>query len=138
MYTYNTKVVFEKERMGKLVCGNGLELKFSAPPEFGGYEGFATPEDLFAASIATCLMLTFETVCRKMKLSFESFECSCDAHLEEVDGEEMMTAVVIKPKVVGKNAAKLEKALHLAEKYCLVTNSIKSRVIFEPEVKEKD
>ena len=136
MYKYNARVVYDKERLGKLICGNGIEMDFSAPPEFGGYTGFATPEDLFAASIATCLMLTFETVYRKMNLSFESFECECDAHLEEIEGKEMMTTVIIKPIVVGENKEKLKKALHLAEKYCLVTNSIKSRVIFEPEVRE--
>jgi len=48
----------------------------------------------------------------------------------------MMTTVIIKPIVVGENKEKLKRALHLAEKYCLVTNSIKSRVIFEPEVRE--
>ncbi|KAA0003130.1 MAG: hypothetical protein FE043_03100, partial [Thermoplasmata archaeon] len=69
MYKYNARVIYDKERLGKLICGNGIEMDFSAPPEFGGYTGFATPEDLFAASIATCLMLTFETVCRKMNLS---------------------------------------------------------------------
>jgi len=41
---------------------------------------------------------------------------------------------VIKPKVKGSEVRKLEKALKLAKKYCLVTNSIKSEVVFEPEV----
>jgi len=134
MYTYNAKIVYAGERMGKLCCSNGMEAKFSAPPEFGGYEGFATPEDLFTASIATCLMLTFETVCKKMGIDFQSFECECESTLEEIDGREMMTKVVIKPKVKGSEVRKLEKALKLAKKYCLVTNSIKSEVVFEPEV----
>ena len=140
MYTYNAMVVRDKERMGKVMCGNGMEASFSAPPEFGGYEGFATPEDLFTASISSCLMLTFETVCRKMGIDFQSFECECESTLEEIDGMEMMTRVVIKPVVRGSETRKLEKALVLAEKYCLVTNSIKSEIIFEPEVKaiEKD
>ncbi len=136
MHTYNAKIVYEKERVGKLSCGNGMETRFSAPPEFGGYEDFATPEDLFTASIATCLMLTFETVCRKMNVSFRSFECECESTLEEIKGNEMMTRVSIKPKVSGSDTKKLEKALFLAEKYCLVTNSIKSEIVFEPEVKE--
>jgi len=138
MYTYNVRVVYEKERIGKATCGNGMEASFSAPPEFGGYDGFATPEDLFTASIASCLMLTFETVCRKMGIDFQSFECECESTLEEIDGMEMMTKVVIKPVVRGSETRKLEKALVLAEKYCLVTNSIKSEIVFEPEVKEME
>jgi len=134
MYIYSAKVVYSGERMGKLCCSNGTELEFSAPPEFGGYKGFATPEDLLTASIATGLMLTFETVCRKMGVSFQSFECECKSTLEEIDGIEMMTKVVIKPRVKGSEVRKLEKALVLAKKYCLVTNSIKSEIIFEPEV----
>jgi len=136
MYKYSAKVVHEKERVGRLICGNGMETAFSAPPEFGGWEGFATPEDLFTAGIATCLMLTFETVCRKMGTEFQSFECECESALEEIDGMEMMTRVVIKPRVSGSDTGKLERALVLAEKYCLVTNSIKSEIVFEPEVRE--
>jgi organic hydroperoxide reductase OsmC/OhrA len=135
MYIYNTKVIYDKKRLGRMKCGNGMEASFSAPPEFGGYEGFATPEDLFTASIASCLMLTFETVCGKMGIDFQSFECECESMLEEIDGMEMMTKVVIKPVVKGSEIRKLEKALVLAEKYCLVTNSIKSEIVFEPEVK---
>jgi organic hydroperoxide reductase OsmC/OhrA len=137
MYVYKTRVVYEKKRIGKLTCENGFRTKFSAPPEFNGYEGFATPEDLFIASVNTCFMLTFESMCKKLNVSFQSFECDCEGRLESIDGKEMITKIVLKPKVVGENKEKIEKALLLAKKYCLVANSIKSEVVLEPMVESR-
>lgn len=138
MYMYKTKIVYEKKRIGRLSCGNGFKTRFSAPPEFGGEKDFATPEELFVASVNTCLMLTFESVCKKMNISFQSFECDCEGTLENVDGKEMITKIVLRPKVIGEDIEKLEKALLLAEKYCLVTNSIKSEMVLESNVGESD
>jgi uncharacterized OsmC-like protein len=82
-------------------------------------------------------MLTFESMCKKLNVSFQSFECSCEGRLESIDGKEMITKIVLKPKVVGENKEKIEKALLLAKKYCLVGNSIKSEVVLEPMVESR-
>ncbi len=36
-----------------------IDLDASAPPEFGGSEGFLAPGDLFVASVCACYMATF-------------------------------------------------------------------------------
>jgi organic hydroperoxide reductase OsmC/OhrA len=131
MFAYTTKVTYEKKRMGHLECGNGFVTKFSAPPEFGGFQGFATPEDLFVASVNTCLLLTFESICKKMGITFHSFECHCTGVLETIEGKEVFTKVVLKPRVRGDDQGKIKKALQLAEKYCLITNSINCKVVLD-------
>jgi organic hydroperoxide reductase OsmC/OhrA len=136
MYLYKTKIEYKKNRLGTLSCGNGFKTKFTAPPEFGGYTDLATPEDLFVASINTCFMLTFETICKKTKTEFQNFECECHGTLENVDGEERMTKIVLRPTVAGNDRKKLENALLLAKKYCLVTNSITSEVALEIVINE--
>ena len=133
MHTYSAIVTYEKKRIGNVECGNGMSIKFSAPPEFGGFGGFATPEDCFVASVSMCFMLTFESICKKMGADFSSFECSCEGILETKDGKEMFTKIVLRPKVTGDTKEKLKKALRLAEEYCLVAKSIRSDVVLEIE-----
>ena len=127
-YVYTSEVTYEKKRMGTVSCGNGFKESFSAPPEFGGFNGFATPEDLFVASVNTCLLLTFESICKKMGVVFDSYKCYCEGTLETIKGKEVITKILLRPQVTGGPKDRIKKALQLAEKYCLVTNSIKSHV----------
>ncbi len=139
MYEYNALAIYKDKRLGVIRCGNGFTTEFSAPPEFHGMSKYLTPEDSFVASIAMCFILTFESICRKMRIPFISFECECKGVLDKVDGREEFTRVIVRPKiVVSKNLVKIEKAIKLTEENCLITNSIKSEIVVKPEIRRSD
>jgi len=46
----------------------------SPPPEFGGKEGYCVPEEIFAASLASCINTLFLLIARNSKLNLKNLE----------------------------------------------------------------
>ena len=114
-------------------------IEVATPPEFPkGMQGIWSPEHLFVAAINSCLMTTFLAIAENSRLVYNNFESKAIGKLELVDGKYIMSEVVLKPVVVLSNEEDREKALkvlHKSEAACLISNSVKSKIILEPEVK---
>ena len=140
---YNTSVNWTGEHWGHLAMGNGPEMDFSAPPEAQGHAGVYTPEDGFVAAANTCVMLMFIWAAERYRLNLLSYECRVEGtKLIELDRTEIFTHLrfwpVIKiaageedPEVVRSRAL---RALQSAQKYSLIANSVKSKIIIEPRL----
>ena len=74
-HEYNVRVDWMHGRTGKFTIENKPEITIASPPEFGGPEGVASPEDLFVGAATSCLMTTFVTFTGKMRFDFKSFTC---------------------------------------------------------------
>jgi organic hydroperoxide reductase OsmC/OhrA len=136
-YTYETTVTWKGEHLGHLMCGNGPEMDFSAPPDAHGHAGVLTPEDAFVAAANTCIMLMFLWAAERFKLDLLSYECRAEGEKKiELDRTEIFTRVTLWPKIKVRNADenRVRRALQSATKYSLVANSIKGEVILEPEI----
>ena len=46
----------------------------SPPPEFGGKEGYFVPEEIFAASLASCMNTLFLLIAKNSKLKLKNLE----------------------------------------------------------------
>jgi organic hydroperoxide reductase OsmC/OhrA len=118
-----------------------LNVKFdvATPPQFpNGMEGIWSPEHLLTASVASCFMTTFLAISENFKLEFTEFSCNSAGKLEKVDGKYLMTEIHLNPSLTIKNEADKEKAervLQKSEAACLISNSIKSKVILNTNVK---
>jgi len=141
--TYNTTVTWKGEHWGHIKLGNGPEMDFSAPPDAQGHPGVFTPEDAFVAAANTCVMMMFIWAAERFKLNLVSYDCYAEGtKLIELDRTEIFTQLVLRPKIIvradGQDKATVEKrvrrALESAQKYSLVANSVKSKVVIEPEV----
>ena len=141
--TYNTTVTWKGEHWGHIKMGNGPEMDFSAPPDAKGYPGVLTPEDAFVAAANTCVMMMFIWAAERFKLNLVSYDCYAEGtKLIELDRTEIFTQLVLQPKIIvrtnGQDKATVEKrvrrALESAQKYSLVANSVKSKVVIEPKV----
>jgi organic hydroperoxide reductase OsmC/OhrA len=141
--TYHTTVRWEGEHWGHLTMGNGPEMKFSAPPDAHGHAGVFTPEDAFVAAANTCVMMMFIWACGRFKLKLLAYECRTEGtKLIELDRTETFTRLLFRPKIrisAGGEAndvidCRVRRALHAAQKYSLVANSVKSEVVVEPEI----
>ena len=142
--TYHTTVEWKGERRGHIRMGNGPEMDFSAPPDAQGHAGVLTPEDAFVAAVNTCVMMMFLWTSERFKLELVSYECFGEGtKLIELDRTELFTQVVLRPRIVVRSdesekddvLKRLQRSLDSAVKYSLVANSIKSKIILEPEIR---
>jgi len=123
--------------------GNGPEMDFSAPPDAHGHAGVLTPEDAFVAAVNTCVMMMFIWSAERFKLDLISYDCFAEGtKLIELDRTELFTHVVLRPRIVVRSDSgnddatlrRLQRAMDSAIKYSLVANSIKSKLVLEPEI----
>ncbi len=143
-HDYHVDIAWSQDRKG-MMCSPELQrdnqpsmgcIEVATPPEFPkGIPGIWSPEHLFTAAVSSCLMTTFLSVAENSKLEFISFRCQSKGKLEQVDGKFLMTEVLLQPVVVIKEEKDRERALKVLQKSeanCLISNSIKSKVIMEP------
>jgi peroxiredoxin-like protein len=139
MHNYEVNLSWLENRKGTISSPALTQsIEIATPPEFPkGIEGIWSPEHLFAAAINSCLMTTFLAVAENSKLEFVSLDSTAIGKLDKIDGKYMMTEVVLRPKLVIRNPELQEKAkrvLEMSEKACLISNSVKSTIIFEPDI----
>lgn len=137
---YEVSVDWKNDRIGILsspVLAD--QVTVATPPEFTkGVPDIWSPEHLFVAAINSCLMTTFLAIAENFKFDFEDFQSKATGKLEIVDGKYMMSEVTLKPVLTIKEEGEQEKGLRILQKSeaaCLISNSVKSRIIFEPEIK---
>ncbi len=142
---YHVDIAWSGERKGMMcspeltVSSNGTGcIEIATPPEFPkGIPGIWSPEHLFTASVSSCLMTTFLAVAENSKLEFSSFRCHSKGKLEQVDGKYQMTEVLLRPEVTITDEKDRDRAIRVltkSEANCLISNSIKARVVMEPVV----
>jgi organic hydroperoxide reductase OsmC/OhrA len=138
VHFYNTAIRWEQGRKGTLTAPELNSITVATPPEFPkGEPNIWSPEHLYVAAANGCLMTTFLAIAENSKLDFVSFDSNATGKLEKVDGMLMISEIELKPKVVLKNEKDRERALRIiekSEKMCLISNSMKSKIVLSPEV----
>lgn len=137
-HIYTTAVEWTKQKRGALSSASLPTLEVATPPNFpGGHEGIWSPEHLFTAAAEVCLMTTFLSLAEKAKLAFRSYKSEAEGKLDKVEKGFLMTKIHIKPTVVIAEESRREEVMKLfekAEKYCLISNSMRTEVTVEPIV----
>ncbi|MHA1480556.1 MAG: OsmC family protein [Candidatus Thorarchaeota archaeon] len=136
-HEYVVRVDWAHDRIGNMFVDGKPVVEVATPPEFDGHEGIISPEDLFVSAAASCFMTTFITFTKKMRIDFKSFSCEAKGTLERVEKGFQFTKILIKGTVVVESEDlkhKAERAMELAGKYCLVTNSMKCATEHENNV----
>ncbi len=136
---YEVDVQWNAERKGTMTSPElPQSWEVATPPQFPkGMEGIWSPEHLFTAAVNSCLMTTFLAIAENSKLEFSSFNSRALGKLEMVDGKYMMSEVKLIPSItIGneKDRERAERILQKSEAACLISNSIKSKIVFEPNI----
>jgi peroxiredoxin-like protein len=139
IHHYEVNLQWTTDRKGNLsspVLEHNLDV--ATPPEFPkGMPGIWSPEHLLVAAVNSCLMTTFLAIAENFKLSFQSFNSKAVGKLEVVEGKYMISEIALQPILIIEDKNDQEKAmrvLHKSEAACLISNSVKSKIIFEPTV----
>lgn len=139
-YHYEVNLNWGSDRKGTLsspVLNDHIEV--ATPPEFPkGMPGIWSPEHLLVAAVNSCLMTTFLAIAENFKYDFVDFESHANGTLEKVDGKLMLHEVELSPVLTIAPGADKEKAIRILEKSeaaCLISNSVKAKIIFRPAIK---
>ena len=137
-FFYNTKVTWKEGRLGELSEPTMPLIPVATPPDFPkGIPNTWSPEHLFVASVNICLMTTFLAIADNSKLDFNSYSCEGIGKLEKVDGKFMISEIELKPRIsvsLNKSIERAERIILKAEEHCLISNSIKTKIILSPEI----
>ncbi|MCB1201939.1 MAG: OsmC family protein [Leptospiraceae bacterium] len=137
-HEYPVTVTWQEAKKGNMTIPGLPDLQVATPPEFpGGHAGIWSPEHLFTAAVASCLMTTFIAIAENSKLTFKSFACDSKGYLDKAEKGFVMSKVELFPVVEVYEEKDKERALRIlekAEKACLISNSVKSEVHMQPEV----
>jgi peroxiredoxin-like protein len=139
-HDYEVSVKWNKDRLGVLNAPDlDTDIEVATPPEFPkGMEHIWSPEHLFTAAVNSCLMTTFLAIAENSKLQFSNFSSKALGKLEMIDGKYRMSTVTLMPELTIDNEADKERAeriLQKSEAACLISNSITSQIIFQPQIK---
>ncbi len=108
------------------------EMPVGPPAEYGGSHETLNPEELFVSSINSCIMLVFYHFADKYNINLNSYSSFAEGKVEKTKSGLRFTEVAVKAEVKLENSEgeeKIEEITKLAEKYCLVSNSV------TPEIK---
>jgi organic hydroperoxide reductase OsmC/OhrA len=117
----------------------GITVRASAAPGYLGSENCVDPEEAFVASLSSCHMLTFLSICSKKGHIVDSYHDPAVGFLEkDAAGRLAITRVILRPQVAfsGDAIPGPEAIRHLhdhAHHACFIASSVKTDVTIEPQ-----
>lgn len=82
-------------------------------------------------------MTTFLAIAENSKVEFFSYTSEAEGTLEKTENGLQFTRIILRPKVLISDETKIDRVLRIlqkAEKFCLISNSMKTTVEMEPTV----
>lgn len=139
IHFYETTVTWNEGRIGRISTQGMPDVQVATPPEFPkGVPNIWSPEHLLVAASNTCLMTTFLSIAENSKLEYKSFSSRAVGKLEKVDGKFMISEIELFPEIIVTEEKDIERGVRIIEKAeanCLISNSLKTKMILKPDVK---
>lgn len=128
-YPHHYKLRADARNEGPVnVGGEGLEtIATTSPPQFGGPDGYWSPETMLVASVGNCFILTFRAIARASRFEWNSLDCSVDGVLDRVERKTRFTEYHVKATLhlpADSNESKARRILDKSISNCLITNSL--------------
>jgi len=142
IFQYTNSIQWQEAKKGILSSQDKPDIAIATPLEFLGHAGFWSPEDLFLASVNSCIMTTFLYYAQRKRLQFLSYTSRAEGILEMVRGGFMFSEVKVEPQILVRQDIDIQRArefMELSEKNCFISSSIKSKVKVIPYIEaQKD
>ena len=119
----------------RIDLGGDQQIVNSASPEYKGSGKTTNPEELLAAALASCHMMTFLAIATKSNIKVREYCCRAEALLEKNENGKMaVTKIDLFPVIdfYGDKIPSPEELKKLHEKAhanCFIAQSIKSEVV---------
>lgn len=122
------------DRTHSVYFSGGSSLEMTAAPAYLGDPKITNPEEVFAASLSSCHMLTFLAMSAMKGFTVDRYQDEAIAHLgKNAAGKMAVTKVTMKPQVTFSgekqpDKAALEDLHHKAHENCFIANSVSCEV----------
>jgi len=141
MTTFETELTWKEGKQANLNARDNPLLQAATPPEFGGPAHTWCPEELFVASIESCLMSTFLYFADRFHLSLIAYSSTCKGIVNKTAEGLRFSGVEVRIEVAWEDDESLEKADSLRlreklEKYCPVSASLSCPVSIQMTIRE--
>ena len=109
----------------------------NVPAQFSS-ETSVDPEEMFVASLASCHMLWFLDLSRRVGVEILSYEDMAEGLMaKNAAGRTAIVKVTLRPKIEVKgDAALLPELHHKAHEACFIANSVTTEIVIEPRGSE--
>lgn len=127
------------DRRHEITSGIKPLIPGSSDPAFHGDPSRYNPEDLLVASLSACHMLWYLHLCAAAGIVVIAYRDRAEGTMaESKDGGGQFTSVTLKPEIVVKPGADLDKAHalhHEAHEKCFIARSVNFPVDCTPEIR---
>lgn len=116
----------------------GAQIQVSSAPEYGGNPTCMDPEKGLIASLSSCHMLTFLSLCALKQVVVKRYQDKAIGYLgKNEEGATAITKIVLQPKVVfgegaGMTPSQVREMHQTAHEKCFIANSLRTEVQVEP------
>lgn len=127
MWTYEVSTNWTEEKKGKIRCAGKQDVAISTPPEFGGPEGFWTPEDLLTSAVETCILTSTLFFAERAKIELRSYSSQATGTMEKTAEGIRFTKIVVEINIVlevPEQELAMRHAIEQAKKTCPISNSL--------------
>jgi len=142
MSTFETHLTWKEGKQADSNARDNPPLRVATPPEFGGPARTWCPEELFVASIESCLMSTFLYFVERSHLSLTAYSSTSKGIMSKTPEGLRFTGIQIRVEVVWEDDESLRKAASLRlkekmEKYCPVSTSLNCPASIEMKMSKR-
>ncbi len=96
---FGNDLAWTGDARGEIVFASRQKIEVALPAEFGGVEGFLSPEDLFVAAANGCVLTTTLAVAKKHKVALRSYRSEAVGVLERLGDGREVTRIDINVKI---------------------------------------
>lgn len=117
-------------------AGNRPPILAGPPPEFGGSDGWWSPEHLLVSATSACFTATFFAIAERAHLSVGAYDCRAKGVLDRTESGPAFTSIrlSVRVKVAAQDAQRARDLLGDAKARCFVANSLRCPVDLTVEV----
>ena len=118
------------------MSGTGM-IQVGPPLAYGGSTDTLNPEELFVASINSCIMLVFYHFANQRKVDIMQYDSVAKGTVAKTPNGLRFTQVQVEATVSLEDSGQTDqvaKLTELAEKYCLVSNSVSCPIEYSVQV----
>ncbi len=126
-WDFTTNVTWLEGEKLNLGCHGMPDIAVTPPPQFGGEEGYWTPEDLLVGSVDSCMLLTALFFVGKYKINLKAYKSHATGNMEKTAEGLRFTGITVHVEGTVSEEAEIEsfkKALEMAEKFCPVSAAV--------------
>jgi organic hydroperoxide reductase OsmC/OhrA len=126
-HQYSARAIASADSTVTTQIENMPDLEVAPPANFGGPGNIYSPEDLQAAAVASCFILSFKAIATASRLEWDTIEVAVSGTLAQVERvvkfSEFTTSVKL-TLAAGSSRDKATRLLEKAEQTCFITNSL--------------